>query len=49
MWLIALLVVLALFFGGFATDLLFFVAAVALVVWLLGFASHAADRRWYRW
>lgn len=49
MWLLALLIVIALFAGGFAADLLFFIAAVALVVWLLGFMSHAADRRWYRW
>lgn len=49
MWLIALLVVLALFAGGFTMDVLWFIAAVALVVWLIGFVSRSAEARWYRW
>ncbi len=51
--LLALLVVL-LFFGlGFALHLLWIVAAVLLVLWLVGFAlgrgESAGHHRFYRW
>jgi hypothetical protein len=53
--LIALLIVLILGGLGFALHLLWWVAIIALVIWLLGFALRAgasAGRsrgRWYRW
>jgi hypothetical protein len=47
--LIALLVVLALFGGGFALHLLWIVAVVALVLWAIGFLARGADASWYRW
>jgi hypothetical protein len=34
---------------GFAVKALFWIAVVMFAVWLLGFASHAPERRWYRW
>jgi hypothetical protein len=46
---IALLLVLLFFGAGFAMNALWIVAAVLLVAWLLGFAAHGADRRWYYW
>lgn len=46
---IALLLVLLFFGAGFAMKALWIVAAVLLVAWLLGFAAHGADRRWYYW
>jgi hypothetical protein len=46
---LALLVVLALFGAGTAVHLLWIVAIVALVLWLLGFVARGADRRWYYW
>ncbi|MBO0916207.1 hydrophobic protein [Streptomyces laculatispora] len=51
--LIVLLVVLALFGAGFALNLLWWIAAIVLAVWLLGFVmrsgSGAGRGRWYRW
>ncbi len=54
--LIALLVVLILFGLGFALHVLWWVALVALIVWLLGFVLRVGEtiarpprRRWYRW
>lgn len=51
--LLAFLIVL-LFFGlGFALHLLWIVAAVLFVLWLIGFAvgrgESAGNRRFYRW
>lgn len=54
--LILLVLLLALLFVGlgFAVHLLWFIAAIVFVVWLVGFAfargSNARGRRsWYRW
>ncbi len=52
--LVALVVVLILFGLGFALHLLWWIAVIALVVWLLGFLVRGAEaaggrRRWYRW
>ncbi len=46
---IALLLVLLFFGAGFAMEALWIVAAVLLVVWLIGFVARGADRRWYYW
>ena len=45
----ALLFVLILFGAGFAVKFVWIVAAVVLVLWLLGFLARSADARWYRW
>ncbi|WP_441245584.1 hydrophobic protein [Kitasatospora sp. McL0602] len=52
--LLVLLLALILFGAGFALEVLWWVAIVVLVVWLLGFVargtSSAGSRgRWYRW
>ena len=47
--LLALLLVAALFGIGFAAHFLWILAAIVLVAWLVGFAAHGADRRWYYW
>jgi len=50
--LIALLIVLLLGGLGFALHVLWWVALIALVVWLLGFVFRAGARprrRWYHW
>lgn len=48
--LIAVLLLAALLFGvGFALHVLWFIAAIVLVVWLIGFIARSADRAWYRW
>lgn len=53
--LIALLIVLILAGLGFALHLLWWIAIIALVIWLLGFAMRAGGStgrrrgRWYRW
>jgi hypothetical protein len=53
--LIALLIVLILGGLGFALHLLWWIALIALVIWLLGFAVRAGESagrprgRWYRW
>ncbi|WP_328469385.1 hydrophobic protein [Streptomyces sp. NBC_00448] len=52
--LVVLLLVLIFFGVGFAIHLLWWVAVVALVVWLLGFLvrgthSSGSRNRWYRW
>jgi len=52
--LLAFLVVLLLFGLGFAVHLLWILAAVVLVLWLVGFAvgrgeSAGTGRHWYRW
>ncbi len=52
MALILLVLLLAiLFFGlGFALHTLWWIAAIVLIVWLVGFAVRAGEgRRWYRW
>ena len=46
----ALLVVLLFGAGGFALHVLWIVAVVLLVAWVLGFAMRGVDgARWYRW
>ncbi|WP_031517331.1 hypothetical protein [Streptomyces sp. NRRL F-5123] len=51
--LLVLLPAVVLFGLGFALKVLWWTAAVVLVVWLLGFVFRAAEgggrRRWYRW
>ena len=48
--LLVLLLIAVLFGGGFAVEWLWIVAAIVLVVWLVGFAARGAEgARWYRW
>jgi hypothetical protein len=52
--LLALLIILILFGLGFALHVLWWIAIIALAVWLLGFLFRAGStagprRRWYRW
>jgi hypothetical protein len=49
--LLVLLLVLVLAGAGFALHLLWWLAVIALVVWLAGFLFRGADSggRWYRW
>ncbi|MFI2645490.1 hydrophobic protein [Streptomyces sp. NPDC018610] len=52
--LLVLLLALILFGAGFALKILWWVALVVLVVWLLGFVVRSTDAgggrgRWYRW
>jgi hypothetical protein len=52
MFLIALILVLAILFGGlgFALHALWWIAAIILLVWLIGFVVRVGEgRRWYRW
>ncbi|WP_436771298.1 hydrophobic protein [Yinghuangia sp. YIM S09857] len=51
---LVLLLALILFGAGFALKVLWWVAVVVLVVWLLGFLLRSAGAggrrgRWYRW
>ncbi|MFD5567754.1 hydrophobic protein [Streptomyces cadmiisoli] len=52
--LLVLLLALILFGAGFAVELLWWIAVVVLVVWLLGFllrgtTAGGSRGRWYRW
>jgi len=52
--LLVLLLVLLLFGAGFAVKLLWWIALVVLVLWLLGFLMRGTTAgggrgRWYRW
>jgi hypothetical protein len=47
--LLVLLLALILFGAGFALEVLWIIAAIVLVVWLVGFLARSADARWYRW
>jgi hypothetical protein len=54
--LLALLIILILFGLGFALHVLWWIALIALVLWLLGFVLRVGEsvgrssrRRWYRW
>jgi hypothetical protein len=49
--LLVLLIILALFgVGVAAVKFLIWVAAILLIVWLLGFAFRSGESaRWYRW
>jgi hypothetical protein len=47
---LAIFLLALLFFGlGFALHLLWIIAVVVLVLWLIGFFVRGAERRWYRW
>jgi hypothetical protein len=40
----------ALLFGlGFTVKVLWYVALIMLIIWLIGFFAHGPERRWYRW
>jgi Family of unknown function (DUF5670) len=48
--LLVLLLVLILFGAGFAANILWIVAVVLLVLWLIGFFARGVEgARWYRW
>ncbi|MET9324909.1 hydrophobic protein [Streptomyces sp. NPDC003038] len=49
--LLVLLLALILFGAGFALKALWWIAAIVLVVWLVGFVARPAGSggRWYRW
>ncbi|WP_431683181.1 hydrophobic protein [Kitasatospora sp. KL5] len=48
--LLVLLLILVLFGAGFALHLLWWVALVALVLWVVGFFVRGpSGSRWYRW
>jgi hypothetical protein len=55
MALILLVLLLALLLGGlgFAVHILWWIALIVLVIWVLGFAIRMGEggsrRRWYRW
>jgi hypothetical protein len=51
MGLILLVLILAILFGGlgFALHALWWIAALVLIGWLIGFAVRRDGRRWYRW
>ncbi len=43
------LIALVLFGVGFTVHLLWWVAIVVALVWIIGFAAHGGGRRWYYW
>lgn len=48
--LVAVLILTLLLFGaGFALHILWIVAVIALIVWVLGLVMRGPERRWYRW
>lgn len=48
--LVAFFILTLLLFGlGAAFHLLWIVAVIALIVWLIGLLVHGPERRWYRW
>jgi len=47
--LLALLLVALLFGLGFAVKFLWYVAIIALLVWIVGFFVSGAESRWYHW
>ncbi|GAA3882019.1 hypothetical protein GCM10023084_38700 [Streptomyces lacrimifluminis] len=52
--LLVLLLALILFGAGFAVEILWWIALIVLVVWLLGFLVRGTNAsgsrgRWYRW
>ena len=51
MALILLVLILAILFGGlgFALHALWWIAAIILILWLIGFVRSGEGRRWYRW
>ncbi len=47
--LLVLLLAILLFGIGFAVKILWIVAAIVLVLWLIGFLARGPEARWYRW
>lgn len=48
--LLLFLLLTAMVFGyGFAAEVLWWVAAVRLVVWIVGLVAHGPERRWFYW
>ena len=48
--LILFLILIAILFGvGVAVHWLFILAAIALIIWLIGFAFRPRGGRWYYW
>jgi hypothetical protein len=47
--LLALLLVALLFGLGFAVNVLWLVAIVALALWIIGFFVSSDEARWYHW
>ena len=47
--LVFLLLVAVLFGAGAAVHLLWWIALIALAVWLVGFLARPTGGRWYRW
>lgn len=43
------LITLLLFGVGFTLHILWWIAAIVLVVWVIGFIAHGSGGRWYRW
>lgn len=46
---LVLAIILALFGGGFALEILWYVAIAALILWVVGFLARGPNARWYRW
>jgi hypothetical protein len=47
---LVLLLAIVLFGSGFAVGWLWILAAIVLLVWLIGFFARGAEgARWYRW
>ncbi|HEY8647643.1 MAG TPA: hypothetical protein VIL77_17375 [Gaiellaceae bacterium] len=50
LWLVLLIVIALVFVSWVFVKLLFIVAAILAVIWLIGFfVSGAEGARWYRW
>lgn len=51
MGLVLLVALLVILFGGlgFAIHILWAVAVIMFLVWLIGFFVRGAEGRWYRW
>ncbi len=47
--LLVLLLAILLFGIGFTAHLLWIVALVVLVLWVIGFLARGPEARWYRW
>ncbi len=47
--LVFLLVVAILFGAGAAVHALWWIAIIALALWIVGFAARPSGGRWYRW
>lgn len=49
--LILLVLLLAIILGGlgFAVHVLWWIAAIVLIIWLVGFVVRVGEGRWYRW